>query len=270
MTDDEIAALSRQLTEASNALFRPHEHADEAPVDLDPDIYTVTTDTGLVLAVSPPFIHSLYTGERENRLLNAQLALKRALYDKDVHAGKWSAVLFAISQRPYRAEVLYELGIEREVMPPRDFWQMAGEVWTDSENCYQNLDLWREIFTCDLPFRERLMTSAERDIFDDLPDPIPVWHGVDGSEFAWTTDRGVAEWFARRFPHKADRFLLREGLAPKDKVIAYFDRRNEKEVLILREDVQDEREFEIPPKPIEADKPSLAKAIRTMDHFKVS
>lgn len=231
--DARVKAAREELDAATKAFFDPLAQKDHVP--LDPRLVTWETEHGFMFVSGPPFIHGMYMGTMENRRLNAMLNFKQALYDAHVRDEKWGPILFILCERPYRVNVLDTL---KDQMPDQEFWDLLAHAWTDSENCYQNLDLWRKLFNSDRPHRECLMNESEREILADMPEPIEIWHGVDGSEFAWTVNKQVALWFANRFPEKGEPARLRHGFVRHKHVIAYFAGRGEDEILVMPENVK--------------------------------
>jgi len=102
--------------------------------------------------------------------------------------------------------------------------------------------------------QHHLMDDAEFDFFKVLPDRITVYRGSGNNVTAaraargmsWTLDRGKAEWFAQR---DGDGFCIKAEV-PKRNVFAYFDGRNEQEVVIRYASV---RKFEQIAEHVEAD-----------------
>ena len=82
--------------------------------------------------------------------------------------------------------------------------------------------------------KQELMDENEYNIFQNLPDQIPVYRGLQPNakelSLSWTLDRSVAEWFAKRF-HNKDPKIVEATIQKKD-VLAYFDGRNEKEIVL--------------------------------------
>jgi hypothetical protein len=107
---------------------------------------------------------------------------------------------------------------------------LIADVWTDSENIGQHEDDWRAIFA--VPTGFWLGSQGERDEFDALPDPIPVWRGdIEDGGWSFTTDERVARFFADRFPHLGTYDIVQDTV-PKDRVFGYLSRRGESEVLV--------------------------------------
>ena len=66
-------------------------------------------------------------------------------------------------------------------------------------------DEWVEVLTDRNP-RSRhwhFMSEADRKVYDELPDMVTIYRGVDvggnPDGLSWTLDKERAEWFARRF-----------------------------------------------------------------------
>ena len=77
-----------------------------------------------------------------------------------------------------------------------------------------------------------LMNETEYEIYLSLPDSFTVYCGVSTGRnpdgMSWTQDLEKTEWFSRRY---GTGYVL-EGLAQKKDVLAFFDRRGEKEIVI--------------------------------------
>lgn len=71
---------------------------------------------------------------------------------------------------------------------------------------------------------------------DELSDgnTVTVYRGVRVNNYrglSWTTDKKVAEWFARRFGTNGHKCYVFTGTIKKKDIIGLFDSRNEKEVV---------------------------------------
>ncbi|MCV9964554.1 hypothetical protein OIU34_21935 [Pararhizobium sp. BT-229] len=153
----------------------------------------------------------------------------------------WEDFVFT-HERPYRAKALDEL-IEDGSLPLDDkaSWQLVSNVWTDSENVEDFTEFWEALWSH--PNSRLAMSEKEAKAFAALPDPVPVWHGLERADEAligisWTTSRTVGAWFARRFSliHGRSAYLAK-GSVPKDKVRAYLLARKEFEVIVLQDDM---------------------------------
>lgn len=63
---------------------------------------------------------------------------------------------------------------------------------------------------------------------------ITVYRGVKENNYkglSWTIDRNIAEWFAKRFSYNVNKVYLFSGHLKKKDIIAFFNCRNENEVV---------------------------------------
>ncbi|MBV8324661.1 MAG: hypothetical protein JO049_28800, partial [Hyphomicrobiales bacterium] len=120
--------------------------------------------------------------------------------------------------------------------------RMVGNVWTDSENVFQNIGEWKRVWSHNPALREFCMEEGEREALAALPDGLTVWRGTARQRsirgLSWTLDRDKAIWFAKRFPMRRRAPRLVEGFVHKRHVLAYFWERKEKEIVSMRVDVR--------------------------------
>lgn len=168
---------------------------------------------------------------------NEQYAYKQQAIKDALAAQKWHSVVF-LHERPYRAEALAQL--EWYKIPNKTWWGLVGSVWTDSENVWQNNEEWRQVWADDRPQRPQAMSKEERAFLRALPEKFTVWRGaaegVNEDGMSWSLDRDRALWFAKRFEREGDPLLIC-GIVKKSDVLAYFNGRNESEVVIFPENV---------------------------------
>jgi hypothetical protein len=122
----------------------------------------------------------------------------------------------------------------RKKIPADKYPEIVRDVWTDSENIYQNFGLWRMILK---PF-------IGKDVFQTLsalPDEFTVYRGGSPDGFSWTLKKETAEWFSRRFRSEDDHLPVWEITIPKSKAIAYFTDRSEEEILWIPKQVDIDR-----------------------------
>ena len=98
------------------------------------------------------------------------------------------------------------------------------------------------MLTASRPGRDALMNADERAQLQRLPDTVRIYRGFsrpDGQTgMSWTTDEPRARWFARRLTRDGDEPRLAVGDVDRCRIIAYFARRGEREVLALPEHVR--------------------------------
>lgn len=165
---------------------------------------------------------------------NRALAAKRAAVAKAVHEKDWGQVVF-LHERPYRLKALIDYVVGHDADEPEEViplcavpehWELAADVWVDSENIEQELENWRALVgngDCDL----WLGSEEEHAAFAALPDPIPAYRGGSVGDWSWTTDFKIAEFFSRR-----SGLWVREALIPKADCFGYLTRRGESELLV--------------------------------------
>jgi hypothetical protein len=126
---------------------------------------------------------------------------------------------------------------------------------------------WRSIFTQTLRWALTsvplvdVLAPEEREFFVGLPDPVPIWRGCErGLErgLSWTTDRKVAEEFARGKRHMNKQPTLIRAEIPKRQVFAVFVGRREHEVAADPRRLRRLERVELPPPPHADQSRSLA------------
>ncbi len=101
----------------------------------------------------------------------------------------------------------------------------------------------------------KFMKMAEKslvlpDDIDKLSDDsmITIYRGVKENDYkglSWTTDKNTAIWFAKRFSYDVDKCYVFTGQLKKKDIIAFFDCRNESEIVCDYRKVKDIRCEEI-------------------------
>lgn len=196
-----------------------------------------TADNGMKWLMHP-FIHQPYF-ELEAAHYNDMLKVKRAHAREAFEQGDWIRFVF-VHERPYRSDALIE--VLPEIDDPAAWWALVASIWTDSENIWQTVDEWREIFE-NAP--EGTMTAKlALESLDKLPDVLTVYRGTCapdgmGCGMSWTLDREKAVWFARRLhiPEKHDHPRVITGTVEKRHVLGYMIERGEEEIVALPEHV---------------------------------
>jgi len=156
------------------------------------------------------------------------LQKKSDLIDAVLHR-KYSRIIY-LHERPYRLQAFLSIAND---LPDEQYWSLLASVWTDTENAWQNLEQWRELFNSDRPKRERLMDRDEVLALSSLPDTVKIYRGcqkgINEDGISWTLKRDKAEWFATRLDK--DGVVLEKEIQKKD-IIAVFTNRNEFEVIV--------------------------------------
>jgi hypothetical protein len=95
-----------------------------------------------------------------------------------------------------------------------------------------NRALWLTLFMSKRGNCDQVKDAEGHAAVDRLPEPVQIYRGADLKYvrgMSWTTDPDTAAWFAHRFGHRGEVFTT---TLAKRKILAYFDDRSEREVLI--------------------------------------
>jgi hypothetical protein len=133
----------------------------------------------------------------------------------------------------HKVLVDYFLRVAEEIENDTSYWQMAATVWIASGRSDDNLDKWREIFSSTRRNRHKMMKKKDRKSWRSLPRVFTAYRasrkGEDISRMiSWTIDKSIADKFAKTWVRNVVSKTFK-----KTEVIAYFDRRGEKEILVL-------------------------------------
>lgn len=133
----------------------------------------------------------------------------------------------------------YQLMFVRDVagfLSSEDFGSLLGEAWVKSEYANEDANVSKkeliELFK--RADKKALMSESELQTLAELDDTLVVYRGVaDGNiqstkALSWTTSFGSAKWFAERWGKGS----VYAATINKEDVLAYFDRKDEDEVVV--------------------------------------
>jgi hypothetical protein len=170
-----------------------------------------------------------FTNDQANKVYDyKKKAVDEAIKDKDISSYLW------LHERAYRVEaILYAL--EDWWKPSKkDYWEVIANVWTDTENVYENHLAWEQLLFLEFSDSHLMMDEEDAKFFNELPNTITIYRGgVDDKGYSWTLDKEKAEWFASRFNFDYEVF---EKTINKSDAIAYLSDRNESEIIYRKED----------------------------------
>jgi hypothetical protein len=204
----------------------------DEPLHPDLEAHLIMTDFGrmvhhpLIIEIMPrpAMVNYRYEAKRK--------ALHEAMSDSNWHQAVW------LHERPYRLDAFMQI---EDDLDDDEYWSILADIWLDSENIWQNLDQWRELFESTRSGSP--MTDEEEAALAAMPDPVPVYRGSveDANEYglSWTTDRERAEWFAVRMTADDEVGVVLDGLVAKEHVAAYFTGRGEDEIVVFDADLVD-------------------------------
>ena len=142
-----------------------------------------------------------------------------------------------------------------------DYAALLGESWVSSEyaNLDNNVSKKQMLEHFKKANKEMLMSESELETYEDLDDTLIVYRGVSSKQknntnaLSWTTSFGKAKWFAERW----DKGVVYAATINKEDVFAYFDRKNEDEVIVDYGKLQNIKVVNKPLPPIQKGQPSM-------------
>lgn len=226
-------------------LMRDIEKLLQAQEELDPMLAMYIDENGpFGPSIKHPLVFSIVHTPTLNAFVNAQFRSKKEALKRARDKGDWEACVW-IHERPYRLDAF--LDISWRLDGPR-YWELLGQVWSDTENAWQNTGKWRQALTADAEGREMMSDADVRCVFDLPPErgglaPMTrIYRGYRFDDalqgFSWTLDKARAKWFARRLrqdDHPSPK--VASGFVAREHVIAYITGRDEQEIVTLPEHV---------------------------------
>lgn len=204
--------------------------------------FLMDLDIGMIDGLSPirvshPFIEegvsfNLKTGEVIN-LIEDEKALKK---EKELRLKRMKnmspmQIAFCVS-KPYR--MLY-LSLAFPYLTKKERSEIMHEVWISVENINNNVNVsqmetLKMLRNCN---KKYLMGQENYKAYENLPDTFVVYRGLQENAqedgLSWALSKDVAEWFASRFENDGE---IIEKIVHKTEVIAYFNDRDEKEIVL--------------------------------------
>jgi hypothetical protein len=171
-----------------------------------------------------PLVFSVpYMGE--NGMLNQRLDMKRRACEKAWDNNEWATYMW-LHERPYRLQALLEM--EPYVDDDAEYWDLLASAWVDTENAWQNLDEWYELWQSDRGDRPEVKLP------EGCGDVLTIYRGVESPErdgISWTLSYEKAKWFALRLTYGDAKAYVLTATVEARRVWFYSDDRGEQEVL---------------------------------------
>lgn len=196
--------------------------------DLHPDLVPYVSDGPLGKQLRHPLVYQI--GMWGNGFANAYYLqkindVKKAFQNKKYDSYVW------LHERPYRIEAFQEI---QHLLSDTAYWKLLADIWTDTENQWQNYQEWKDLIGSKRGSRHYLMDEEDDQILRSLPDEVIIYRGcqkgINENGLSWTLDKSKAEFFAKRLGKEG---IVLEKTISKADIIAVFTGRNESEVIFL-------------------------------------
>ena len=221
MTSDSTRKALEELMKDAN---EPLDEDLEAFIDTNNDLGMPIVRHPLVIWVGP-----IVPG-----IINKQYRQKLEAVADARKEKKWSSYI-NLHERPYRLDAFMDV---KDEMTDSEYWSSLADVWVDSENIWQNQDIWKSVLSSKRPNRINMMNKDEQKEFASLPNELTIYRGyIKGKNkngLSWTTDKDKAEWFSTRLAGRGDNPVVQQATVNKKDVVAYFSRRGESEVVVAK------------------------------------
>jgi len=197
-------------------------------------------DLSLGPIIDHPLVRLILYTPDQNEYLNDMFKQKQRDLKKSISNKKWDHVLM-LHERPWRSWAFAQFA---PYMKPIEYWENLAFVYMDTEQVYEEKDMWIDFFNANVKQKRKLMNSKERKVIQNLPQHVTIFRGYNDLEntghglmsVSWTLSENLADWFARRFAGDSNA-LVAEGICKKSNILAYFNRREEEEIVINPLDV---------------------------------
>lgn len=153
---------------------------------------------------------------------------------KEIESCNLDYIFFRMLPKYHLAYLKYA----KQYMSKTDFDQRLAMAWIASENPNQdvNVSIGKLIQWFRTANKFDLMTAEELRYYNALPLIVNVYRGVavgraDKRGLSWTGNYDTADWFADRFNHGDKKGYVLVGQILKTDIFAYFNRRNEDELV---------------------------------------
>ena len=122
-----------------------------------------------------------------------------AIKDKDISSYLW------LHERAYRVQSILDALEDWWKPSKKEYWEVIANVWTDTENVYENHLAWEQLLFLEFSDSHLMMDEEDTKFFNELPNTITIYRGgIDDKGYSWTLDKDKAEWFANRWVMNGD------------------------------------------------------------------
>jgi hypothetical protein len=140
-----------------------------------------------------------------------------------------------------RSKAMYYLRLHQDKLTDKEYWENLAHLYSLHDYEQLPFKLYKSMFNADRPEKQYLMTDEERDFLNKLPEEVTIYRGMSKKEFdsgefglSWTLDKSIADFFVGRVLYNEKEKVVKELIIPKDKITAYFDGRQESEIIYIQ------------------------------------
>lgn len=188
--------------------------------------------------VQHPFVSTIFWTDREGNTISfldpSHIKKCRGTYHDAIYTGTVGGI-YCMVRNPFK---MTWFNYCNHYLNEEDYGKYLRDSWTMEENPNQDVNVSRRraIQLFKKAKKKHLMNEEEYKYYDALPEKLTVWRGVSpGRErlgLSWTDNRETAEWFRKRFERDGKKGYLLEAEIGKAEVLAYFNGRNENEIVV--------------------------------------
>lgn len=195
-----------------------------APAELHSDLIQYKEELSGFDALRHPLVFSVPYLAMENNRLNLLYEKKKQMLAKAIADNDLNKIVF-LHERPYRLEAFVEHSSE---VSDETYWSAFASIWIDTENFFQNHSQWHEMLL-QRPNSHLMMSAEEIQYLNKLPDEVTIYRGTKYAKngMSWSVSKDRAKWFANRVGGS-----LYVTTVHKENIFAYFNRRDEDEIVI--------------------------------------
>jgi hypothetical protein len=124
------------------------------------------------------------------------------------------------------------------------YWQGLAYAYVDSDNLCEFRQEAKAAFNSNQPDKSALMTIEESEFLKNLPQRITIYRGMTLEEYesaewsiSWTLNKEIAEFFRDKYTRNLKEIgmpkLVHSITIDKSKVVAYFNGREEQEIIYI-------------------------------------
>ena len=200
------------------------------------EIPITTKDVGDFGIVYHPFFNSTYVvyDEKLIDIFKEKDKFNKYVQQLKEHIQTLNDVykIVTLVNKPYRILYLYLI---QDYLNPKTFANLLKDCYTETE--YPNKDVNVSVEKIKAMFesadKNLIMDNNEKNIYNNLDNEVTIYRGFFSNKYykalSWTLDFEKAKFFATRFNNTNG--CIYQANIKKDDILAYFDCRNEKEII---------------------------------------